>query len=162
MQLTRQVSVRTVLIYSGLVLALAGCAGGATDKPKTASVSGSVTLEGQPLTDATVTFLSSGGKGNPGTGTTDSQGKFKLATTANEGAVPGSYKVVIEAYRKPDGTPLEISDGMDVEQLKAAGKAKQILPEKYSSPDITELKAEVVAGKDNVFDFPLKSGGGLN
>jgi hypothetical protein len=37
------------------------------------------------------------------------------------------------------------------------GKVKQSLPPKYSDFQTSELSENVEAGKENVFDYPLKS-----
>lgn len=153
----RRVSTQWVPVLVCVCLISGGCGGGASDKPKTEPVTGTITLDGTPLADATVTFVPDDKKANPGTGITKADGKYQLATTANPGAMPGTYKVVIEAYRANDGAALKVEEGTDIEQLKMAGQAKQILPPNYSDPTATELKAEVKSGSPNVHDFALKS-----
>jgi hypothetical protein len=73
----------------GAVLACAGCGGGPVP------VSGVVTLDGQPLPQATVTFLPLG-QGRTASGFTDAEGRFHLSTLEQrDGALPGEYKVTV-------------------------------------------------------------------
>jgi hypothetical protein len=83
------------------VLALALVAGaGCESKGKPVKVEGTVTLDGKPLSGASVTFNPVGG-GRPSVGTTDSSGHFQLTTfNTGDGALPGDYKVTV---RKDDG-----------------------------------------------------------
>lgn len=82
------------------VLLLGGCGRAGY---QTAPVSGRVTLEGKPLTDATVTFQPMGeGKPYPGPGSfgvTDADGRFQLQMIdRKDGAVVGLHTVRISRY----------------------------------------------------------------
>jgi hypothetical protein len=69
---------------------MAGCGGNGLVRQ-----GGMVTLEGEPLAGAHVTFMSTEGK-PPATATTDARGEFALTTfKTGDGAFPGNYKVVI-------------------------------------------------------------------
>lgn len=107
----------------GLV-SLSGCGG--TDRQ---SVSGTVTLDGQPLSSGSITFLptdKTSAAGSPGGVIKD--GAFDIPTKA--GPLPGKYKAVIQAMKEtgknmegPGGTtipesvpvPIAESAGIDVE-----------------------------------------------
>jgi hypothetical protein len=71
-----------------------------------APVSGVVTMDGQPLPGAHVSFQPQGKTENPGPGSVgiaDSAGRFELKTPRNDiGAVPGPHTVRISA---PEGHP---------------------------------------------------------
>jgi hypothetical protein len=113
-----------------------GCTRG--DAPKTAPVKGTVTMQGKPLPHVGVTFLPTG-KGPTASGNTNDQGEFTLMTSRpGDGAVIGTHKVAVgsadEGPRKP-GSP--------------------IIPEKYGSPNTTDLTAEVKAGQTNVITLEL-------
>jgi hypothetical protein len=88
-----------LLIWAFVIGSLApmvGCGGGSDFA--VAPVSGQVTLDGQPLPKAIVTFVpTEGGAERPSSvGETDSQGNFTLWTTTGEvGAIPGTHKVMI-------------------------------------------------------------------
>jgi hypothetical protein len=123
-------------------------------------VAGTVMLDGKPLADAEVAFYLQGApvEGFYGSAAkTDAEGKFELIAGEAKGAVPGSYKVTVSAMKDANGGPVVISEGMDLEQLKMQGQAKETLPPKYSDMEKTELKATVEKGKADGYDFPLKS-----
>jgi hypothetical protein len=90
----------------GLVVALvatvAGC-GGQRELPvkKTYPVQGKITLKGEPVAFAIVTFEPKE-KGSPATAFTDKDGVFSGTRTYSnsemDGMVPGEYEVKLEAY----------------------------------------------------------------
>jgi len=129
-----------------LLWALVGCGGGGSDNPDLGSVTGTVTLDGKPLPNATVEFTPTGGEGGrPAVAVTDDDGEYELEyTPGNYGATPGSYQVVITT-----ATTTTDAEGNDVD-------VPEKLPAKYNAN--TELKAEVKAGS-NKFDFALDSKG---
>jgi len=152
------------LIVSGVAVsfALAAIGCGKSDKPKTAPVSGTVTMEGKPLEGAVVTFYGVTGRLSPASGTTNAQGYYELGFAGNKGAEPGMYNVVIAHYTNADGTPIKADkeSGMDVEQLIQQGKAIQDLPATYSDLPQTVLQNyEVKLGQSHKFDFKLNAGG---
>jgi outer membrane usher protein FimD/PapC len=59
-------------------------------------VEGIVTLDGKPLSGATVSFIPVKKEGKPAFGQTDKDGSFRLTTfRTNDGAQPGEYQVVV-------------------------------------------------------------------
>jgi hypothetical protein len=112
-----------------------GCTG--SSGPKTAPVSGTVTLAGKPLADVGVTFLPEG-KGPSASGNTDAAGNFTLRTNKpGDGAPLGKHRVVIgNAQEGPRKGPA--------------------IPEKYGRYESSDLAAEVKPGEKNVFTFDLK------
>jgi hypothetical protein len=143
------------LLVICLVLALAGCSGGAATSP----VTGIVTLDGKPLAGASIQFVPQG-TGRDATAETDKNGEFAMSTNKpRDGVVPGTYKVVISP---PTGTADTTQYATAEEAMAAASKppAKKAstgpaFPEQYSRPDQTPLTQEVpVQGK---LKFDLKS-----
>ena len=149
----------------GRMLVLLLCCAGCSNNKKGPQVdlmpaAGTVTLDGKPLADADIAFYLQGDRpqGYAGSGgKTDAQGKYELTTGAAKGAAAGSYKVTISQYRDANGGPVVISEGMDLQQLKMQGQAKEMLPPRYSDMEKTELKATVEKSKADGYDFPLKS-----
>ena len=90
-----------------MAFSLAGC-GGVADQPDLASVSGKVTVGGQPLANAVVTFTPVA-EGRPSSGATDDQGEFELQYTANaNGAMIGEHTVTIALVQPDDDdTPVD-------------------------------------------------------
>ncbi|MCG6156417.1 carboxypeptidase-like regulatory domain-containing protein [Rubinisphaera margarita] len=108
------------------------------------SVSGTVTLDGQPLEGATVTFIPAEGRSS--TGVTDASGNYTLKYSADrDGAVPGQHQVTITTERA-------LSGGEGDQPLVEA--REELLPPKYHSE--TELTADVSSGSDTE-NFDLKT-----
>lgn len=79
-----------VLFLSAVIFTTVGCGKGTLIK-----VQGVVTLDGEPLAGATVSFMPVG-EGRPASGRTDADGRFRLTTSrTDDGALPGEYKVVV-------------------------------------------------------------------
>jgi hypothetical protein len=120
---------------------LAGCGGNAD----LGIVAGVVTLDGQPLANATVEFIPTDGSETRTSydGTTDESGRYKLYFSAgHEGAAPGAYTVHIWPPGPNDESPVR--------------PAVQ-LPPQYNAR--SELSATVAAGKNSI-DFPLATSSG--
>jgi hypothetical protein len=125
------------------LLAVDGCT------KKLPSVSGHVTLDGRPLSNAVVLFdPAESGKTNPGPGSsgkTNERGEFTLKQNNNgvNGAVPGKHHVTISALEGPPPAPSEDS-----------GKPrKDRIPAKYRD----SLFFDVPADGTTAADFDLKS-----
>lgn len=136
---------------------LSGCGGTTVSEslPDTAPVSGVVTLNGKPITSATVTFVPMGStKGVECVGVTDESGKYTLQQIRGAaGAPPGEYRVVINYFLKADGTPIKI-DGSEAPANLGADEA---LPPMYSSFTDSKLTARVTdAGGEFPFDLKKK------
>lgn len=137
-------------------------------------VNGTVTLDGQPLTEAMVFFypITDGKEGRMAAGLTDPNGKFELGTMGvNDGAYRRQYKVVIQKYvpnkaaapKAPKNVPANDIDAATAKQDAAywASQArgflpyKNTLPDKYADQNTTPLTCNV-EGRMTV-DFPLTS-----
>lgn len=128
------------------LLGVAGCGGG----PETAPVTGIVTLDGDPLPGAAITFSPESTEGSTSHGMTDAQGKYSLMFTRDKsGAMIGKHNVLIEIGDAGGGS----SESCDPCPPPDAGPRPK-LPQKYRQPGA--LTAEVVSGKNEI-DFPLTS-----
>ncbi len=77
------------------VLTAAGCSSNSVVYPEVATVVGVVTLDGQPLVKATITFVPEAGRSS--SGVTDSSGKYSLHYTGTiRGAMLGTHRVMIK------------------------------------------------------------------
>jgi len=82
----------SLALFVAALAPLAGCG------PKLQDVTGSVSLNGKPVADATVTFVGTEGT-NPFSSVTDASGNFTIT------AVPtGEYKALVTKYPKFGGT----------------------------------------------------------
>ncbi|MCE9525087.1 MAG: hypothetical protein K8R36_03425 [Planctomycetales bacterium] len=135
-----------------LLLATLGCGGGDnTPKVKVTPVTGKVTLGGEPLADATLTFYLEGDapSGYLGPGAkTGADGTFEAMTGTQKGAQAGTYKVTVNKMVGRDGKPVtaDPETGMDLPQMIAGGMAKELVPPSYSDPAQTTTKITVVDG----------------
>ena len=136
-----------------------GCPG--NKGPKVYPVSGTITMDGQPLPGAKVVFMPTnpGGPALSATGQTDESGKFTVQTssgTAAGGTTEGEYKVTVRKTRdewdghsylpNPGGEPIKDS------------KAVDDLPPIYGKVAETPFSATVTKDKTkNVYTFDLQS-----
>lgn len=122
-------------VLLSILTSLVWCAGCRPEAPPTGSLSGKVTLNGQPLTMGTLTFVDD----RTGTGASaelDASGSYDIKTIRT-----GHYRVAI--YSPP---PKPESPSQDV------GAMKLNIPDKYRSPETSGLTATVKEGKNSA-DF---------
>lgn len=160
---------RAILTSLALLAALAilGCGSEGAGRAKTYPVSGTVTLGGQPVAGATVTFTLNDGTGSAA-GITDASGKYTLSTYGGgDGARAGDYKVAIVKYEveatKASGGNLpsgEIDEKAYTDPTATGTEQpagpKNLLPEKYAKPETSGLTAKVGETGQNTVDFKLE------
>lgn len=124
-----------------LMVALAvagGCSKGASIK--TVPVSGKVTLDGNPLADANVTFLPETQPGSTATppastGKTGADGTYKLVTMVGtqvaEGAPSGNYKVIVTKPVATAANPMAALQGLSDEERDK--KMQSMTPEERAN-----------------------------
>ena len=132
--------VRSLLLSlaAATTLAFVGCGG-----PASSSVSGKVTLSGQPVTKATVNFF------NPTTGVAASaelgaDGAYKIT----ENLPAGSYKVSI--------VPLADASRPPMPGQEATSAAVSPVPGKYQSDASSGLTADIKPGVTEGLNFALE------
>jgi hypothetical protein len=121
-----------------------GCNEPDDDLPREA-VSGTVTLDGQPLEKGMIQLIPAGGRGQTQAGAPIERGSYSIPQ--REGPVPGRYTVVITA-----------AEGSSTAPAGAPGKEvpipKELIPAKYNTK--STLALEVKKGEKNRGDFELK------
>lgn len=118
-----------------IVLLALGCG---SAKNKSYECSGTVTLDGQPVENANVSFINFQ-KSAPATARTDSAGKFTLTSES------GNFSVTI----------VKLTGNATAEDPYAP--SKNLLPQKYADMKTSGMKA--VVGTDsakNVFEFKME------
>ncbi len=105
------------------------------------AVEGTVTLDGRPLDLGSISFRPMDGDAESISVATVRDGAFQMP--ASRGLLPGAYHVTVQAFQ-PTGHTVD-----------DPGFAREELVEVQFHE--TDLKAAVVAGQDNQFDFPLTS-----
>jgi hypothetical protein len=125
-----------------LVIVLVGCGSG-----DLVPVSGTITLDGKPLANASVTFqpvgLGSKEAGAGSYGKTDANGRYSLrviSTKEQKGAVVGKHRVAVS---------MGVDNGSDVIPVK------EPLPARYNNKTILEF--DVPSGGSEKADFSLDS-----
>jgi len=136
-----------------LTIFVAGCSGG--DYPETVAVTGAVTLDGQPVPEAIITFMPTDG-GRAATGYTNSSGQFTLTTyQPDDGAEPGAHQIAIN----PTEPPPMPGDPVSMDGTKPASPKSYVppFPPKYGDPRQSGFTAEVTPDGENDFKFDMKS-----
>jgi hypothetical protein len=132
----------SISLISAFVVFAAGC--NREKLPKLGTVTGRVTMDGQPVPEATVIFESTKEGESPSLGKTDADGRYELYySRGHKGATPGEHVVRISTYNVPG------DDGGQVQ--------KETIPSRYNVK--SELKTEVKRGRNVDVNFELKSGG---
>lgn len=138
-----------VAAWASLAL-LVGCGG----EFRMAPVSGVVTLDGEPLVNASLYFQpqrSGSGPvvGPPSIGVTDEEGRYRLRAQTNDtGAVVGDHVVSISTFESRMVDP-QNSDRVEI-------VSKERVPPRYRAP--SELKFTVPSGGADDANFELTSG----
>ena len=136
----RNASVRLMAwAVAGLAAAILGCGG---ENITLGKVSGTVTLDGQPVTSGIIHFMPQSGPA--ATGVIDDQGQYRLTTYSDgDGAVIGSHTI----YFSPVADESHMAGYTEADY--AAGKpppeapAEEFLPAKYLSPSSSGLSHKV-------------------
>ncbi len=142
--------IRSSRIILGLALLcgpLVGCAG--SDGLPREAVSGTVTLDGQPLPDGAIQMIPVDKKDGIAAGAIIKDGKYEIER--EKGLVPGQYRVVINSGQAPAAAPADGPPGPVV----ASDTPKELIPSQYNLE--STLTADVKAGTPNSFPFDLKS-----
>jgi hypothetical protein len=136
---------RPVLFLSLGLLVLGGCA----SKKKAATLTGTITYNGQPLNGGTLKFYNTAGETPPFSLKVTQKGTFRSSDVP-----PGNYKIVVEG--SPGFTPN--TSGLSPEQLaaqkaeieKRSTPATIPFPDKYKKRTSTPLTAEVGASNQEL------------
>lgn len=108
--------------------------------PHDSTVSGKVTLDGQPLTTGTVTFAPQG-EGRIAYGEINASGEYAVRTLGDQGMLPGKYNVTIRATGQAAESHLP---------------PPLLTPEKYGDPATSGFTAEIKPGA-NSYNFDMSS-----
>ena len=141
-----------------LVVVVAVISGCGQSSPKITPVSGVVRWKGEALANARVDFYFTGKDRLQASGTTDANGVYRLSTKgSNDGAAVGEHRVTVQLVPRPVASPdsPEYVEAMRAMQEQRENPLAPRLPSKYASPETTDLKKTVVAGKGNTIDLEL-------
>lgn len=126
---------------------LIGCGGGGPPKQAQHPVSGKVTVKGSPLTDCTISFVSTDPEKVAGfSGVLDSSGNYTLTDQADgkSGAFAGTYKVVLS--QSPEAAKKAMMEGGG----KGYAEGGLPFPEEYLSAETSPKEVEVKAESNEI------------
>lgn len=153
----RNCGVALLMTVALLLTSLAGC--GSSEGGPYYSTTGKVTMDGNPLTSATVNFepirTGEDGPSRGAIGYTNEQGNYLMVVRDTKGCPVGNFVVSISTYAEPSGEG-EGEEGEEGEE------EEEVTPEKVPSAyqgENSKLRASVTSDGDNVFNFDLKSDG---
>jgi hypothetical protein len=156
---------RGVLTKWGAVVLTAGLAGCGPSGPPTQAVSGVVTLDGKPVSGATVTFSPSAAGGAFASGLTNAEGRFSLnaalaGAKAGAGTLPGDYLVSISKIESSEAARPDDPNAPGYDPLASVSSRpappKYLVPKAYGEPATSGLTATVGPGGGS-FEFQLQS-----
>lgn len=137
---------------STFVLNLCGC-GTPSDRPELGEVTGTITMDGEPLSEIVVVFNPDNGR--PARGKTDMDGMYELTYIGKtKGCKVGHNRVEIAPSEEGEEDSEDSSDTENVGAAKRPLRGRVQVPARYNSK--SELEVDVEPGK-NVFDFKLES-----
>lgn len=123
-----------MLLWAAVVIGCVGCGG------KMGAVTGKVTVDGQPVPNATVTFEDDV-KHIRSSGVTDESGVYTLSTeTKNDGAPIGDYKVSVTQAGPADSSETTLPP--------------RLFPASFERIETSGLTTTVKSGS-NTYDIPL-------
>jgi hypothetical protein len=128
-----------------------GCA--PSDQPELGQVSGTITLDGKPLSGIGVVFQPESGR--PARGMTNAEGKYELTyIRQTKGTKVGLNRVEIAPNEDAGAEDDESSEDVSKASSKQSISGKPVIPARYNVR--SELKVDVKSGQ-NTFDFKLES-----
>jgi hypothetical protein len=131
------------------LLVLAGCGGGVEDQPEMGRVTGTVTLDGDPLPNAHIAFAPLGDEGGTSTATANEDGYYELNYKRDiKGAVVGKHNVRV-------WTVADEGDSIDEATGRPIPKPEEVVPARYNEESTYEK--EVEPGEQTI-DLELTTG----
>lgn len=149
---------------------LSGCRG---KGPPTQYIEGTVTLDGQPVEKALVSFVPVQAQDMSNldnlnvpliaTGNSDTEGKFRLSAVQGgkigRGTTIGEYRVTI--VKKELLNPPVVKDGKVIKPMNGPPKFQYVVPKAFEDPKKSDIVVTVKKGA-NRFEFALNSDGSAN
>lgn len=134
------------------IAAAAGCSGGGDDLPRVA-VSGTVTMDGQPLPEGLIQFIPEGADPEKAASASGTIKEGAFAIDRASGPTAGKYKVAINR-------PEHMSEHVKIElkkrgRRKAPPGQKDLVPERYNSK--TGLHEDIPSGGTSTLKYELQS-----
>lgn len=143
------IGVGNILAVLLLSVFASGCSGRG-DTLSLSPVNGTVTYQQKPLAGAQVLFTPEAGPA--AFGETDDQGNFTLTTRGQAGALVGTHRVTVTAYKPFKQSR---SDEEGITSKEEGERAISLIPGKYGDLRQSNLTATVEQSAENQFQFDL-------
>ncbi|HET6423743.1 MAG TPA: carboxypeptidase-like regulatory domain-containing protein [Planctomycetaceae bacterium] len=150
-----KLSVTGLVLGCCLAAVTSGCSKGGLNTP-TGTVSGKVTVNGQPLTEGTITFFGEN-NGDTGAAVLNSDGTYALKYGTGFSVPAGDYRVSVNAGPPASSAPADPKALMATVKVPDGGKPKKVIADKYRDPKTSTLIAVVKPGSNTDVNFELKS-----
>jgi len=159
MRVCRSFASRVAAVITGASLVIVVGCGDSSGLSRRYPVYGTVNYKGAPVPHGRITFTPTKAEERRiATGDIEN-GAYSLTTAIpDDGALPGSYKVSVEAVEVDTAPMKAITKGQfhhDATFGKAVKNAKQLVPAKYKLAETSGLTAEVKE-QSNKYDFDLR------
>lgn len=115
--------------------------------PFDADVTGTITLDGQPVEPGVVIFSPETTGSGSSRGNIERSGDYYLVTQHERGLNPGKYRVAVRVFEKGDPPP---PGGRQMAKLAP------LVPERYLTPETSGFEFEVTPGSNRI-DIELSS-----
>jgi len=136
------------------VITLAGCGGG-PERSQTGTITGTVTLDDQPIEAGTIIFESDNSR--PASGKiVDGKIVDVMTYEPGDGVPIGSQRIAIQASSVGESVEVADPSATGPVDLNYMGGGNSLVPKKYTDPNTSGLTAEIEAG-ENTVSFQLKS-----
>lgn len=139
----KQAASIAALLVGAIAAHCLGCGGSNSDR---LPVTGSVSIDGQPVSQGSISFERLDGTPGPSAGAPIADGRFRIES--ERGLLPGNHVVSIRALRNTGRTVKDAQRGPIPEIVAVTFRERQ-------------LEAAVTADGENDFHFALSSPGGL-
>ena len=115
-----------------------------------------VTIDGQPIADAIVSFLPDDGQ-NPANGSTDASGRYELTSfTRGDGAMEGSFRVTIVKYEKEgEDKPAASAEKPAAEAESEETGNEDYVPRVWLSRNMTQVQKTFYQSSTQISRKPL-------
>ena len=124
-------------------------------------VTGTVTVDGQPMEGISITFIPLGDNGLAAFDVTDAQGRFRLSSPqapVGSGAVPGEYAPTFSKMEVEEHPPTASPEEAQRLYGNAPPKITHLIPERYGNAKTSGIEpVKVEKGKKNAFSFDLST-----
>jgi hypothetical protein len=140
--------IRRTFCLAGLVV-VCGCGGdqpGAAPAKNVVNVSGTLTYQGKPLENFSISFVPADEGKHTAFGMTDSSGNFKLGTNLpGDGAAVGKYKIGV-TYSGPTDVSDSSVTASPIDDVKQMPKPPVKIPAHYADPETSQMTQDVPPG----------------